>query len=106
MSSVPSAAGGAIPAPGATSASPTTAPAGAAAVVPKGLRENSIGLLGSTVLGVVQTAPAYSIAVTLGLLVGVVGLHAPALSAVPGSSWRRTSASKASRSPPACRSRC
>ena len=32
------------------------------AIAPKGLRSGVIGLLGSTVLGVVQTAPAYSIA--------------------------------------------
>src|SRR6195256_2345737 len=48
------------------------------AVAPKGLHRGIIGLLGSTVLGVVQTAPAYSIAVTLGFLVEAVGLHAPA----------------------------
>jgi amino acid transporter len=57
-------------------------PAGATAapaVARKGLRENTIGLLGSTVLGVVQTAPAFSVAVTLGLLVAAVGLHSPAL---------------------------
>jgi amino acid transporter len=47
-------------------------------VVPKGLHRGIIGLLGSTVLGVVQTAPAYSVAVTLGFLVAAVGLHAPA----------------------------
>src|SRR4051812_22821469 len=48
------------------------------AVVDKGLRRGVIGLLGSTVLGVVQTAPAYSIAVTLGFLVAAVGLQSPA----------------------------
>jgi amino acid transporter len=48
------------------------------AIAPKGLRSGIIGLLGSTVLGVVQTAPAYSIAVTLGFLVAAVGLHSPA----------------------------
>ena len=47
-------------------------------VASKGLRSGIIGLLGSTVLGVVQTAPAYSIAVTLGFLVAVVGVHSPA----------------------------
>src|SRR5881275_207506 len=47
-------------------------------VAAKGLRTGIIGLLGSTVLGVVQTAPAYSIAVTLGFLVAAVGLHSPA----------------------------
>ena len=34
-------------------------------VAAKGLRAGSIGLFGSSVLGVVQTAPAYSIAVTV-----------------------------------------
>jgi amino acid transporter len=48
------------------------------AVASKGLRRGIIGLLGGTVLGVVQTAPAYSIAVTLGFLVAAVGLHSPA----------------------------
>src|SRR5437588_12523117 len=47
-------------------------------VAPKGLHRNIIGLVGSTVLGVVQTAPAYSVAVTLGFLVAAVGLHSPA----------------------------
>jgi amino acid transporter len=47
-------------------------------VASKGLRSGIIGLLGSTVLGVVQTAPAYSIAVTLGFLVAAVGLQSPA----------------------------
>ncbi len=47
-------------------------------VADKGLRRGVIGLFGSTVLGVVQTAPAYSVAVTLGFLVMVVGVHAPA----------------------------
>src|SRR3954447_16890661 len=60
----------------------TTATAGAASapqVASKGLRRGAIGLVGSIVLGVVQTAPAYSVAVTLAFLVGVVGVHSPAL---------------------------
>jgi amino acid transporter len=59
---------------------PAAGTAGAASdtVVDKGLRRGVIGLVGSTVLGVVQTAPAYSIAVTLGFLVAAVGLQAPA----------------------------
>jgi amino acid transporter len=48
------------------------------AIADKGLRRGVIGLLGSTVLGVVQTAPAYSIAVTLGFLVAAVGAQSPA----------------------------
>jgi amino acid transporter len=47
-------------------------------VAPKGLRAGAIGLLGSTILGVVQTAPAYSIAVTLGFLAATVGVQTPA----------------------------
>jgi amino acid transporter len=62
----------------AISAAPTAEQSSADVVAPKGLRSGIIGLLGSTVLGVVQTAPAYSIAVTLGFLVAAVGLHAPA----------------------------
>jgi amino acid transporter len=62
-----------IPAPTPAEAAPEPT------VARKGLKENTIGLLGSTVLGVVQTAPSFSIAVTLGLLVAVVGLHSPAL---------------------------
>jgi amino acid transporter len=50
-----------------------------ALVVDKGLKPGTIGLLGSTVLGVVQTAPAYSLAVTLGLLAATVGAQSPAL---------------------------
>ena len=48
-------------------------------VAAKGLRAGSIGLLGSSVLGVVQTAPAYSIAVTVALLAGTVGLQSPGM---------------------------
>jgi amino acid transporter len=63
----------AVPAP------PTGDAPAESTVARKGLRENTIGLLGSTVLGVVQTAPAFSIAVTLGLLVATVGVHSPGL---------------------------
>src|SRR3954468_23104323 len=49
------------------------------AVAEKGLRRGALGMAGSVVLGVVQTAPAFSVAVTMAFLVGAVGLHAPAL---------------------------
>jgi amino acid transporter len=49
------------------------------AVADKGLRRGAIGLAGSIVLGVAQTAPAYSVAVTLAFLVGAVGVQSPAL---------------------------
>ncbi|MEA2492227.1 MAG: hypothetical protein QOJ29_138 [Thermoleophilaceae bacterium] len=57
----------------------TTASATPPVVADKGLRRGAIGMAGSIVLGVVQTAPAYSVAVTLAFLVGVVDVHAPAL---------------------------
>lgn len=43
----------------------------------KGLRGGVLGLLSSVVIAVSSTAPAYSMAATLGLIVGVV-VHAPA----------------------------
>ncbi|MER5867527.1 APC family permease [Kitasatospora sp. NPDC002040] len=55
--------------PRAGSPSPTTA---------KGLRRDSVGLLGAVALGLSSTAPAYSIAVTLGLVTVTVGQLAPA----------------------------
>src|SRR3954452_15726054 len=48
-------------------------------VVKKGLRSGAIGFAGSTVLGVVQTAPAYSLAVTAGFLAAAVALQGPAI---------------------------
>ncbi|WP_051944475.1 APC family permease [Streptacidiphilus rugosus] len=44
----------------------------------KGLRSGSVGLLGAVALGLSSVAPAYSIAVTLGLVTLVVGQLAPA----------------------------
>jgi amino acid transporter len=45
--------------------------------VEKGLKPGALGLVAATTMGVASTAPAYSLAVTLGLVVGFVGLHAP-----------------------------
>ena len=47
----------------------------------KGLRVNAIGYLSNIVIGVASTAPAYSLAATLGFIVAVggVGVHAPAV---------------------------
>ena len=39
----------------------------------KGLKSNAVGLLSSVVIGIASTAPAYSLAVTLGLIVAVAG---------------------------------
>jgi amino acid transporter len=47
----------------------------------KGLKTNAIGLVSSVVIGVASTAPGYSLAAVLGLIVAVpgVGVHAPAV---------------------------
>jgi amino acid transporter len=44
----------------------------------KGLRPNAIGLTRVVALGLAAVAPAYSLAVTLGYIVGAVGVQAPA----------------------------
>jgi amino acid transporter len=43
----------------------------------KGLKTGALGLVSSVVMGVASTAPAYSLAATLGLIVVTVGLGAP-----------------------------
>lgn len=45
----------------------------------KGLRRDSLGLVSNVVLGVASTAPAYSLAATLGLVAAAVGFQTPAL---------------------------
>src|SRR4030088_3521529 len=47
----------------------------------KGLKLNAIGYLSNLVIAVASTAPAYSLAATLGFIVAVggVGVHAPAV---------------------------
>ena len=47
----------------------------------KGLKKGAIGYLSNLVIGVASTAPAYSLAATLGFIVAVkgVGVHAPAV---------------------------
>ncbi|HTD58702.1 MAG TPA: APC family permease, partial [Solirubrobacteraceae bacterium] len=47
----------------------------------KGLKKDAIGYLSNLVIGVASTAPAYSLAATLGFIVAVqgVGVHAPAV---------------------------
>jgi PucR C-terminal helix-turn-helix domain len=47
--------------------------------VPKGLKGNAMGLVTSTAIGLASTAPAYSIAATLGFVVVVVGVQTPLL---------------------------
>jgi amino acid transporter len=45
--------------------------------VEKGLKSGAIGLLSSVVIGTASTAPAFSLAATLGLIAFGVGFHAP-----------------------------
>ncbi|WP_245560943.1 APC family permease [Agromyces subbeticus] len=61
--------------------SPTPVPAvhqPAPEVTGKGLRSNAIGLSRIVALGLAAVAPAYSLAVTLGYVVGAVGVQTPA----------------------------
>ncbi|BDH58823.1 APC family permease [Tsukamurella sp. PLM1] len=51
----------------------------ASAVPDKGLRSNSLGLFGNMAIGLSSTAPAYSLAATLGAVVAHVGGKAPAM---------------------------
>ena len=43
----------------------------------KGLKSGALGLISSVVIGVASTAPAYSLASTLGFVVAFVGLQTP-----------------------------
>ena len=46
---------------------------------PKGLKKNAIGLVTSTAVGLASTAPAYSMAATLGFVVVIIGVQTPLL---------------------------
>ena len=54
-------------------------------ILEKGLKQGALGLLSSIVVGVASTAPAYSLAASLGFVVattngdGIVGAKAPAI---------------------------
>ena len=48
----------------------------------KGLKPGALGLISSTVVGVASTAPAYSLAATLGFVVAAIGLQAPAVTVI------------------------
>ncbi len=51
--------------------------AGLAERADKGLKTGALGLISSTVVGVASTAPAYSLAATLGFVVVLIGVRAP-----------------------------
>ena len=48
----------------------------------KGLKTGALGLVSSVVMGVASTAPAYSLAATLGFIVAVVGLGSPIVAVI------------------------
>ncbi len=48
-------------------------------VAEKGLKGGALGLLSSVVIGVASTAPAYSLAATLGFIVVAIGLQTPTI---------------------------
>ena len=60
-------------------ASEGTAMAEVGAAGTKGLKTGAVGFVSSVVVGVASTAPAYSLAVSLGLVVAAVGLASPAI---------------------------
>src|SRR5579862_5928378 len=55
--------------------------AGHIATGDKGLKADALGFMSNLVIGVASTAPAYSLAATLGFIVAVtgIGVHAPAV---------------------------
>ncbi len=59
----------------------TSGASGASGVMDKGLKKGAVGYISNIVIGVASTAPAYSLAATLGFVVAVkgVGVHAPAV---------------------------
>src|SRR5580765_936067 len=54
-------------------------PSGTSTPGGKGLRSGALGLLSSTVIGLASTAPAYSLAASLGLVVVLAGAKAPVI---------------------------
>src|SRR5688572_9294915 len=59
----------------------TTEPPGTSTARAKGLKQDALGFVSSVVIGVASTAPGYSLAASLGLVVAItgVGLQAPAI---------------------------
>jgi hypothetical protein len=80
----------------------------------KGLKTGALGFVSNVVIGVASTAPGYSLAASLGLVVGVagIGLQSPAILLAAGGmtwphrSWATTEpTARAPRSTPRWRSR-
>jgi amino acid transporter len=57
----------------------STAPRPSSDVAEKGLKGGALGLISSVVIGVASTAPAYSLAATLGFIVAFIGVQTPAV---------------------------
>lgn len=57
--------------------SPDPSPPQSSAVGEKGLKDGALGLVSSVAIGLASTAPAYSLAATLGFIVLAVGLQSP-----------------------------
>jgi amino acid transporter len=57
--------------------SPQTSVTEATPLADKGLKRGALGLISSTVIGVASTAPAYSLAATLGFVVVIIGPQSP-----------------------------
>lgn len=57
--------------------SPEPSPPQSSAVGEKGLKDGALGLVSSVAIGLASTAPAYSLAATLGFIVLAVGLQSP-----------------------------
>src|SRR5690242_12660978 len=72
MSAEPTSVDTAAPRPGRPPRTEGTA-------VDKGLKRGTVGLLSSVVIGTASTAPAYSLAATLGFVVIAVGVKAPSM---------------------------
>src|SRR5271169_3619001 len=65
----------------ATDSVAASAASGSSGVMDKGLKKGAIGYVSNIVIAIASTAPAYSLAATLGFIVAVagVGVHAPAV---------------------------
>ena len=62
---------------GSPAAAPYAPPPPDAGGTDKGLKKGALGLFSSVVIGLASTAPAYSLAATLGFIVAIVGLQSP-----------------------------
>lgn len=56
---------------------PAARPSPGPGATDKGLKGGALGLFSSTVIGLASTAPAYSLAATLGVIVGIVAFQSP-----------------------------